>query len=490
MENSVVSARKKFTMEKFVSQAKVTAENPIKKILNVSARSSVLSSECLGGMTAVTGKVFVNVLYISQEGSIERAGAQVDFANKQQTEFSLEDAFASDEVEVSSVNNTSTEILVSLTHQTTLSGTYSYEISNFEDSENDLVMSKKNFVAMKKVMSASDNFVVTEECESNLKNLKILEAHAKAVILEAATTVDKVVLEGKIVSEVFVTDGENFETVSKEFDFKQEILTDGTVPSMISSADVAVKNITVSPEESEEKVTLSYAFDIYAAVSVYEETNYSAVTDMFSLSNEIKTENSYIEAKNYHSALSVSDSIMMTANVSEIENFDDIAGVYGARFEFVSSEDLGDKLAFSGRVSATALVKVLGGYDTLDVSSETYFEIAKDATLISEGVRGSVQILSFKVKAGKELEVAAKVSYSVKFDTSISEAYVSAFEKVKAKNASNSGIKVYVASQGETLFDVAKALSVRPEVVSNQNEVFDVFEQGEKIYIYSPINLI
>jgi len=47
-----------------------------------------------------------------------------------------------------------------------------------------------------------------------------------------------------------------------------------------------------------------------------------------------------------------------------------------------------------------------------------------------------------------------------------------------------------VTRKGETLFDVAKVLNVRPETITSQNDVQDIFEQGEKIYIYSPINLL
>lgn len=490
MENSVVFARKKFTMDKFISQAKLTANSKVKKILSSSARSSISTSECSNGMVTVGGKVFVNVVYLNVEDVVERTGAEIEFIEKQQTNYALEELFVTDEVKVESQNSSSSEIMLTLSHSATVSGVYKYEIANFEESENDFVLSKNTFKAAREVVSASDNFVVAEECESNIKNMQILHANAHAVIEEVTCTLDKVVLDGKIISEVFESDGESFGLVTKEFEFKQEILAEGTVPSMQAAADIAVKNITITPEEGEEKTTLVYAFDLFAKVTVYEEMAYEAVTDMFSLGSEISTTSDYIEAKNYHSEINANDSVMLTANVANIENFDDVVGVFDGTFAPISVEDKGEKIVVTGLINTTALVKVAGTIETLKTENETYFEISKDASLILESISAFVNIVSYKVKAGKELEISARVTYNAKFDTEISERYVSSYEVVSQKPANEGGIKVYVTHQGETLFNVAKALSVRPEVITYQNEVSDVFEQGEKVYIYSPINLI
>ena len=147
-------------------------------------------------------------------------------------------------------------------------------------------------------------------------------------------------------------------------------------------------------------------------------------------------------------------------------------------------------MVVTGLLNTTALVRTSDDYQTLTTENETYFEISKDAGLSLEGISASVNIVSFKVKAGKELEISARVNYSAKFNTNVSERYVSSYEVVSAKPESEGGIKVYITHQGETLFNVAKVLSVRPEVIAEQNEVGDIFEQGEKVYIYSPINLI
>jgi hypothetical protein len=69
------------------------------------------------------------------------------------------------------------------------------------------------------------------------------------------------------------------------------------------------------------------------------------------------------------------------------------------------------------------------------------------------------------------------------------EKYVKSFELKQEKNKDDSAVKVYILKENKSLFEVAKALNVRPEIIAQQNEVDDVFEAGQKIYIYSPLNI-
>ena len=67
---------------------------------------------------------------------------------------------------------------------------------------------------------------------------------------------------------------------------------------------------------------------------------------------------------------------------------------------------------------------------------------------------------------------------------------MASYEVLNEKPENVNGVKVYITSGGDTLFEVAKAVNVKPEVIAEQNQVDGIFEGGEKIYIYSPINLI
>lgn len=490
MENELVFARKRFDMDKFSSQIKIQTEDTISKVLNVSLSAFVGSAEFSGGYVSASGKLKASVIYLNSEGEICNAEATSEIMEKQQASFALENCYGEDDVKLSGSNFSGGEVICFAEHNVSVYGNFKYEISKFSSEEGDLVLSKQNFSALKLVGSADDNFVVAEEVESNTTSVEVLSSSAKAQISEVSCLVDKVVVEGKVLAEIIFKDAENISSSQREFEFKQEFACGGTLPSNVADVKVLVKNATVTPEASEDKTTFVCVFDLFAKAYVYEENSYETVTDLFSLKNELQTTYSYIEMKNYVGAKNFNDSIMEVSDVSSLENFDDIIGVFEPKFDLESTELDGDKYLVAGKISSLVLYKSTEGEVSsynLDVDFKT--AIPTENGLELRDVLVIPAVSSFKVKAGKDLEVYFSVNITAKFETSVSGKFVKDFEEKEAKQNAFSGIKVYITSNGETLFDIARSLNVRPEVISSQNEVAESFEQGEKIYIYSPANL-
>ena len=330
---------------------------------------------------------------------------------------------------------------------------------------------------------------MAEEVESNITGVVVLDSSANAVINDVSCTVDKIVIEGKVISEVVYKDQESVGKLNKEFEFKQEIAAEGTLPNMVCDASVVVNNITVTPEEKEDKTTFVYAVDMFAKALVFEENTYEVANDMFSLKNEIQTTYDYIESKIYKFTKNGAESVLSQTNISDIEDLEDVVGVFNSKLKVCSVQELEDKCLVSFEASAVAIYKTSESYDKKDVFEVFDVEIQKEEGLVFSDIEANSEIASFKVKAGKELEIAFKIEYFCKFAEKISQRFIKAYELKDEKEQNVYGIRVYVTKQGQTLFDVAKTLNVKPEIVLAQNQVEETFEQGEKIYVYSPINL-
>lgn len=488
MENLIIQAKKKITLDKFDSSVKISLSSDVKSVLNVSARSSINSVEQSGNIISCSGKVAVNVLYLDNQNQVQSGEGMVEFIQKQQVQIQLSDICASDEVQAKVDTFSGSEILCSVTHNTHIFGIYKYEIADFVGENTSFVLNKKTVKSNKFMVSSSDNFVVAEEQESNILNMQILQTQAKVLSYQTQAGADKVTIEGKLLVETIYNDVDGTGLVSKEFEFKQEVESAGTVPSMVADAFVEVKNVTVTPEERQDKTNVVYAIDVYAKTYVYEENSFEIAVDMFSLENEIQNTYDYLEIKNYATTKESTDMVISSTDVSEIPNFDDIVGVYSPKIKINNVVDSESKAYAEGEISAFALYKSGEEVKRLDFSYPVKFEFEKEVYEISDMIQAEAEISSFKVKAGKDLEVAFKVYARLQVMTTLSESYVKAFEIKAEKTASVGGIKVYVTRAGETLFEVAKILSVRPEVIEEQNVIDGVFEQGEKIYVYSPAN--
>ena len=489
MENLIVQAKKKITLDKFVSSVKILTASEIKSVLNVSARAILSQVEQSNNVISVNGKVFANVMYLSIDNQILSAETVIDFIEKQQVQTVLQERVGIDDVSIKVDTFSGTEILCSVTHNTHIFGIYGYEIADFVGENTAFVLNKKAFNFKKFITACSDNFVVAEEQESNILNLKILSSKAKILNYEASAGLDKIIVSGKILIETIYDDGEVAELV-KDFEFKQEVEAQGVVPNMFVDVILNVNNVTVTPEERENKTNIVYVIDAFAKGYIYESHEYEIASDMFSLDTEIQNTFEILELKNSSSENSSSDMFISSTNVSNIENFDDIIGVFDAKTKLKNFSIVDNKAIVNFEVLSFALYKSNENIKRLEVLYEGKFEFDKKPEEFVDDIRLIAEISSFKVKAGKELEVAFKVTAEVKYVTVINEQFVKSYEVKDTKIESNDGIKVYVTRAGETLFDVAKVLGVRPEVIEEQNQIDGVFEAGEKIYVYSPINIV
>lgn len=489
MENMAYFARKKITMDKFSTQIKVSTPSAISKLFNVEARSTISSCEVVNGYVSISGKISVNVVYLSQENTIEQSEMIFDYIEKQQISYNIDDIFAEDKIELKNMNFSGTDVICIFEHNICLNGNYKYDLPIFNDENGNIVTKKSKFDALKYVISCEDNFVVAEESEVNISNVKVLTCDANVILYECSCLVDRIVLDGKVITNIAYSDEQGISSLCKEFDFKQEISAEGVVPNMILSSKALVKNITVTAEASDSKTNLTYSIDIYAKGIVYEENTYEYVDDMFSLTDKVSTTFDYIEARSFSNMKNYSDTFMLSTDISNIENFDDVLGVYLPKFKIELIEELNEKSIISGEITSNALYKADEKLSVLKTSLPVKIEVPREIGEVIGSVDAIAEITSFKVKAGKYLEIVYVLNYLVNFEKLVSAKFVKMYEKKGEKPVDNAGIKLYITSQGETLFEVAKKLNVKPDVILNQNEVLDNFEQGEKIYVYSPINL-
>lgn len=490
MENVAFLTRKKLTMDKFSTQVKVTTVNPIKKILNATATAVISSCEKNYGYISLSGKIKANVVFENKLDMIDHAEVFFDFIEKQQQSIELDDMVATDSIALKNISFSGTEVICVFEHSVSVTGNYSYEIPAFSGEDKNLVLRSSSFDSLKFITSAEDNFVVAEENEVNLLDVSVLSSSASVIVTEVSSLVDKISVEGKIVCNIVCSDAESVSQLSKEFEFRQEVEAAGVLPNMTISANVMVKNITVTPEVSENKTNLVYAFDLFLKANVYEDYTYEIVEDMFSLTDNISTTYDYIEARTFAKMKNFTETSMLSEDISKLENFDDIVGIYLPEFILDSIEETEGKASLIGKIVSQALYKTDSDYSVMQTELPVRFEIIPEQGTVLGDVRVYPEVSSFKVKAGRYLEIIYTTNYSAVFEQSVSRKFVKEFEILGSKEASDAGIKIYITKDGETLFDVAKSLNVRPETIESQNEVTDTFDGGQKIYIYSPINLL
>ena len=258
---------------------------------------------------------------------------------------------------------------------------------------------------------------------------------------------------------------------------------------MRADALVRVTNISVVPDQKDGKTKMSYVVDLYAKAYLFEDTIVETYDDVFSLKNELVPTYDYLEFSSEDGYKFDNDMIMMQTDISKLDDFDDIVGVYMPKFEAVEFEDKGETVLINSKISAVGVYRTSKGLEKLGLVYDVKFETDKEISKQVSKIVPTIAVSNFKVKAGKDLEVSFSLGYKVLYEKTKIEKYVKNFELKQEKVQDDSAIKVYILKENKTLFEVSKALNVRPEIVAGQNEVDDVFEAGQKIYIYSPLNI-
>ncbi len=262
MENVAISARKKFTMEKYFSQVKIVTPNNISKLFGVYARSVVSSVEVVNNYFLVSGKIVANAVYLSDENNLENTETTIDFVEKQKANFVLGDISAEDEVKIENVSVSSSEVMCSVSHKTKVKGIYRYLVGDASKADGDFVLNKKTITTLNFKSVSDENFVVVEEFDSNLKDIKILNIDSYAILNSVVSSVDKVVLDGRVKVNALYKDEDSIGELVKEFEFKQEISMKDALPGMSADVELKMLNTAITEQVRDEKNHLAFVIDL------------------------------------------------------------------------------------------------------------------------------------------------------------------------------------------------------------------------------------
>ena len=340
MENETLKLRKEINLDAFNLPVKVLANSNVKTILQSNVRV-VANVEENGGYLIINGKAYVNFVYKSEDGLIENSDSNLDFTQKQKIDTKISDVKAEIESCLVDINASNNEIYATANCIGKLIGAVEISIPNEKTLDEEYVCKCKNFKAQTISDVAIDNFVVAEECESNLKEIKILDSSASVQLNDITCGVDKITLEGTVFVNSLYLCRENVGELNKTFEFKQEISADKTLPNQKAVADLSVKNITISPEEKEDKSSLVYAIELQANCFVFNEFETQIISDIFSLNSELVTTYEFAEFKEFESSQTNLTNLTSQTDISGIENFDDLICVANPKFQIIQ-KTIGD----------------------------------------------------------------------------------------------------------------------------------------------------
>ena len=462
-------------------------EKPPKKVLSIKAIADVTSIEAVDTDFTTLGKTQVNVLYLTENDTLENITGYAEWQNT--TKAVGENLQARVNVqEVSCDSFSASEVNVSILHNIFVEGIIKQEFMPVSELSDDYVCNTKTVAIKHLNATANTKFVLTENIDMpNAQGILNVDAYSK--IKSVYCAIDQVTIEGEVDLKILYVTAEGTATINKALDFKQEVACLGAVSDNSAYAYINVSSVNATLEMGE-KTNLVLALGVNAVVDAYSLKEFNVVADLFSLTKEINTVVDCVNYTNYKASKFYADTIVSNVNL-ENYNVDEIVALLSPIVQVSQYKLSNNEILLEGIVNATLIYKnnEVEQTESILVACPFISKVDTDLTGVIDCVSINANINSVKIRSGKEIEVMLDLFVGAINNQEDYFEYVKNIDEVSEKQQLNSAITIYVTKENETLFNVAKALNVSPEVITNQNEVVDgKFASGSRIFVYSPLN--
>ncbi len=328
--------------------------------------------------------------------------------------------------------------------------------------------------------AVSETFELTTEIDSPSSASKILLTESYGVLTGTSVSTDLITLKGEVVTNlVYLTSDEKPKLKSQSYttDFNQEILATGVSAGQEVRASLytSCNNFEVHGELNSSKGVVVLKNKFRANAYVLAEREFETVVDAFCPDNEIKMKlesfnNQTLVCQKFASE-KVDGNIVLAQDTARIDRVLATSSAFVLPGTVTAADET---VTATGTVLANVVYLLDDEEQTLQsIQAEIPFEINVkcDGLLDGDQVSANVVVkeLEARNKKAKEIDILADLNIQVTATREREDVVVSGVtlgEPVKSRGAA---MGVYVVSEANELWDIAKALSVNPDMLLLQN---------------------
>lgn len=455
----------------------------IAKVLSLAVDGKCLTVNAGDGFAEVDGRANFRLIYLDKEGNGRGVDYNADFSVKVEGAFGVDDNLSA-AVEIIEADASATDSLtLSAVIEVGVSATEREEIEALTDAE-------KCYKTMKSIslpaMTAAKTINVPVEDEINVGDVN------SVLLLDSGCAVKKITVEDnlvKIEGNAFatVTYSENGEINSRTFEIPvtEEVSVDGVAAGDYACAECSVRSARIVLQGVTGDNVIRLEGELCFKLQVFRAAQTALVADMFMLTNEIETTKktcsfSHFSGYKYFSERVTGNAILGDNRAAARE----IVALPYARCYTAKAETGEDGLTVEGIVNTDIIYSDENGYNS--VRTEVPFSVLIPGEFANDvKVRTVVESISARVKRDREIEVNMTLGFMVcEFDTCTAE-YIAAVEVGEEKEQNTSALSLYIASEGDEMWDVCKALTATPEEILSQNPALSTpLSGGEKVIFF------
>ena len=456
-------------------------EEEAKEIISIDVSTYLTSVESYNREVKYTGRAIFTVIY-KQEGEIKKHETGVEYGYKASVESALEGMNVFGDVKAENVKLNVSNGIVTATCIIVFNGDLvsPYQIE-YLVKEPELMLKNTELNYCTEVVRVKKETKIEDEYDMPILIKNVLSHQEKAYVTNCQSGIGVIIVDGELeVSSVILpVDTNKPISASKIIPFRVEIDCQDALPEMPCSSYVSVKatNIKVYVDENKCKSAVSVETTIEAFGLLFQNNSISLVDDVYSKNFEIKT---YKENKVLYNTIGfrcIEEKLNSEIFFENTKNSRLIC-VLNDKIEDVSYKNNNGSIEVSGVLLLTCLFE-----------DEKLYSVTSSVPFTFNVLTSGNKFNLIKVQAVNVKASLTNVEYTIRLSfLEVNEVEVPIICKVEEgakKKVNDSAISVYIPKNGDTMWDVCKALGVNEDVVLKTNKDLEFPLSGdERIVIY------
>ena len=492
-EEIKISGFKKIAVSQSVVQARLLPQpgESIAKILSVGAKVKVTSTEVFTGEARYGGNVRFNVLFVSEDGRSNSIEYVADFSDKIEnpaisaTLSPWVDATVLD-TEVVSLRND--EIKLACVLEIKLCAVVTSDV-NFISSGGEGVYTHIDKVEYSRFITGGKAVIEQQNRIDKLKLKRVLLVENSVALTSATAERDFIKVSGVIYSHVTgETDEGLLSSYNIETPFDEEI---GAKDARSGDNVRAVVDVSAQTrEENDQEICLLFDYALEIRYAVFSVQAVTVVTDVFIPSHELiptfSEENIFLQGNAVSICERVDGSVTIQNDMPLVDNIMATTAFNNVITNVIASENEG---IIEGVISGNIIYYSAETDSKNSIEVELPYSIKTEIDGIDESyslyASGQISGLNLKIRRGNEIDVRAEISLLVQPYKNFKQSFMTALTVGEERKLPTCAFSVHIAREKETLWEVAKALGVTPELIMEQNPNLQLpLSGGERIAVY------
>ena len=459
----------------------------IVRVLSLAADGKAVSAEAGDGYAEVSGRVNFRLVYVNRDGEAAGADYNADFSLRVEGEFSLGDSVTADVTVLEADVAAGDALTFSAVIAVRAGSIKREEINALTDAEQ---CYKTTETLSLPVLAAAKtvSVPVSDEAEAGEVDRVVL-CDGQAVVSEAVADDGKVTVVGTVNAAVSYVEDGRLETVRFEIPFTEEITADGAEEGDRVSAVAVVRNCKIVLAGVTGANIVRFEGDIALRVSVVRMSGTDVVNDLFMLTNETEITRGTAKYRVFCGQNYISEKVTGTAPLGERPDAQSVVAVPYARCTVARTERTETGVTVEGVLTADVVYRDENGLNSVRAEVPFSFDRTGD---FGENLHAvcSVESVGAKARRGTDIDIDATVGISLSSYCEGETAYISEVVAGAEKEQNTAAISLYIAQEGDTMWELCKALTATPDEIMGQNPALTVpLKEGERVVYFRALGL-